>query len=135
MKRKIAAVFLILAILMVLFFTFQEPEQSRDLSEVVRTWLENQGMKIESHALRSNVHILEYFVLGLAVLAFGSSRGWKLGTCILLGCLIGLIDEGIKVLLPTREFDAIDLVKDWVGIGIATLIGKLLVFRRPQEND
>lgn len=129
MKRKIAAVFLILAILMVLFFTFQDAEGTTSLSESVRIWLENQGMKIESHALRSNVHILEYFVLGLAVLVFGSSRGWKLGTCILLGCLIGLIDEGIKVLLPTREFDVIDLIKDWVGIVLAIAIKSLIDIR------
>ena len=82
-------------------------------------WLENQGLMIESHALRSNIHILEYFILGLAVLAFGMSRGWKLSTCVIIGFLIGLIDEGIKVLLPTREFDVVDLVKDWVGVVVA----------------
>lgn len=32
-----------------------------------------------------------------------------------VGCGIGLIDESIKVLLPTREFDFVDLVKDCVG--------------------
>ena len=31
----------------------------------------------------------------------------------------GLIDESIKVLLPTREFDFVDLVKDWVGVAAA----------------
>lgn len=40
MERKIATIFLILAILMVLFFTLQEPEKSRDLSETVRIGLE-----------------------------------------------------------------------------------------------
>lgn len=38
---------------------------------------------------------------------------------ILIGCGIGLIDESIKVLLPTREFDFVDLVKDWVGVAVA----------------
>ena len=36
-----------------------------------------------------------------------------------VGCCVGLIDEGIKVLLPTREFDFVDLVKDWVGVAVA----------------
>ena len=119
MRKKTAAIFLILALLMVLFFTFQTAEGTTSLSETVRMWLENQGLMIEAHALRSNIHILEYFILGLAVLAFGVSRGWKLSTCVIIGCLIGLIDEGIKVLLPTREFDVVDLVKDWVGVVVA----------------
>ena len=39
-----------------------------------------------------------------------------------VGCCVGLIDEGIKVLLPTREFDFVDLVKDWVGVVAAMLV-------------
>ena len=31
----------------------------------------------------------------------------------------GLLDESIKILLPTREFSAVDLVKDFIGAGIA----------------
>ena len=126
MRKKTVAVFLVLALLMVLFFTFQTAEGTTSLSETVRMWLENQGLRIESHALRSNIHILEYFILGLAVLAFGVSHGWKLSTCVIIGCLIGLIDEGIKILIPTREFDVIDLVKDWVGIGLAAVIKSFL---------
>jgi hypothetical protein len=38
-NKKTALFFLILAILMVLFFTFQNPEQSRELREAVRSWL------------------------------------------------------------------------------------------------
>lgn len=41
---------------------------------------------------------------------------------ILIGCGIGLIDEGIKGLLPTREFDVVDLVKDWVGVAAVGMI-------------
>ena len=117
---------MILALLIVLFFTFQTAEGTASLSETVRMWLENQDLMIESHALRSNIHILEYFILGLAVLAFGMSRGWKLSTCVIIGCLIGLIDESIKVLLPTRGFDVVDLIKDWVGIGLATALKSFL---------
>lgn len=39
-----------------------------------------------------------------------------------MGCCVGLIDESIKVLLPTREFDVVDLVKDWVGVAIAVIV-------------
>ena len=39
-----------------------------------------------------------------------------------MGAGIGLIVEGIKVLLPTGEFDVFDLVKDWVRVAVAMLV-------------
>ncbi len=115
-KKTTATILLILAVAMVLFFTFQDAEGTTRLSESVRQWLEGYGIKAESHALRSNIHILEYLVVGLAVLAFGASRGWKVATCIIVCGAIALLDESIKVLLPTREFDVVDLIKDWIGL-------------------
>ena len=38
-----------------------------------------------------------------------------------LGCGFGRLDEGIKVLLATREFDIVDIVKDWVGVWLGTV--------------
>lgn len=55
------------------------------------------------------------------MLAFGASRGWKIPISLIVCGAIALLDESIKVLLPTREFDVIDLVKDWVGIGLAAV--------------
>ena len=118
-KKKVAAIFLILAIFMVLFFTFQEPERSRDLSEAVRMWLEKIGIQVEYKSLRSNIHILEYLIVGLAVCGFCGSRGWKVWIGAAIGCGIGVVDEGIKVLLPGREFSTGDLVRDSIGVGIA----------------
>ena len=107
---------------MVLFFTLQDAEGTMQLSESVRTWLADHGIFMESHELRSNIHIPEYFLLGLSVVAFGYCRDWKVAVCVLICCLFGLFDEGIKILLPSREFDAIDLVKDWIGAGFAAAV-------------
>ena len=107
---------------MVLFFTFQEPEQSRDLSEAVRMWLRKIGIQIEYKSLRSNIHFLEYFLVGLAACGFGRSRGWRVWIGTLIGCGIGVADEGIKVLLPGREFSTGDLIRDFIGVGIAVLV-------------
>ena len=115
MRKKTAAIFLILALLMVLFFTFQNPEQSRDLSEAVRSWLESIGIDVEYKSLRSNIHILEYFIVGLAVCGY-CRKPW-IGA--LIGCGIGLLDECLKVFLPGREFSTGDLIKDYVGIWVA----------------
>lgn len=117
-KRK-ALFFLILAILMILFFTLQEPEKSRDLSETIRIWLGSIGIDVDYKELRSNIHILEYLVVGLAACGFCRSRGWRLWIGVAIGCGIGVIDGGIKVLLPGREFSSGDLIRDFFGVAVA----------------
>lgn len=119
MRKKTAAIFLILALLMVLFFTFQNPEKSRILSETVRMWLGNIGIDVEYKSLRSNVHILEYFIVGLAVCGYCRSRGWKNWVGMIAGFGIGVVDECVKTLLPGREFSTGDLVRDFVGVVVA----------------
>ena len=119
MRKKTAAIFLILVLLMVLFFTFQNPEKSRILSESVRMSLGNIGIDVEYKSLRSNVHILEYFIVGLAVCGFCRSRGWSVWIGAVIGCGIGVVDESFKVLLPGREFSTGDLVRDFIGVAMA----------------
>ena len=36
--------------------------------------------------------------------------------------MIGVIDEGIKAMLPTREFDVADLVRDFIGVAVAAVV-------------
>ena len=119
MRKKTAAIFLILALLMVLFFTFQNPEKSRILSESERMWLGNIGIQVEYKSLRSNVHILEYFIVGLALCGYCRSRGWKNWIGMIAGCGIGVVDECVKTLLPGREFSTGDLIRDFVGVAVA----------------
>lgn len=132
-KKKAASLFLILALVMVLFFTFQKPEQSRDLSETVRIWLEKIGIQVEYKSLRSNIHILEYFIVGLAVCGFCRSRGWKVWVGAVISCGIGVIDEGIKVLLPGREFEIIDMFKNCIGVLIAVSVAFIVIRLRKRE--
>ena len=47
-----------------------------------------------------------------------------------VGAGVGLIDESIKVLLPTREFDLVDLLKDWIGVAMAMLVIRLLGMKK-----
>ncbi len=124
---------MILALLMVLFFTFQNPEQSRDLSEAVRSWLESIGIDVEYKSLRSNIHILEYFIVGLAVCGYCRSRGWKNWVGMIAGFGIGVVDECVKTLLPGREFSTGDLVRDWIGIVAAVAV--MTVILRVRRSD
>ena len=133
-KQLVSTIFLIAAVAMVVFFTLQDAEGTMALSESVRAWLAERGIEMESHQLRSDIHVLEYFLLALAVLAFGLSWGWPMPVCIIACCLFGLLDEGVKVLLPTREFDGIDLLKDWLGVCLAAACVLAFTPRRPRQR-
>ena len=72
--------------------------------------------------------------MGLAVCGFCRSRGWKIWVGAVIGCGIGVIDEGIKVLLPGREFGGADLIKDCVGILCASLVVTIIfMIKRNRE--
>lgn len=116
---------MILALLMVLFFTFQNPEKSRILSESVRMWLGNIGIQVEYKSLRSNIHILEYFIVGLAVCGV-VRRNWLR---IVIGCGIGVIDEGIKAPLLGREFEVRDLKRNFIGVITAVVLVSVITKR------
>ncbi len=45
--------------------------------------------------------------------------GWKKWIGAVIAVFFGLMDETIKIFLPTREFGGIDFVKDIVGVGVA----------------
>ena len=126
-NKKLSLFFLIMTVTMVLFFTFQNPEQSRELSEAVRSWLGSIGIDVEYKTLRSNVHILEYFIVGLAVCGFCRSRGWKNWVGLIFGCGIGVVDECMKMLLPGREFSVGDLIRDFVGMTVAFVVSLTVI--------
>lgn len=134
-KKKVYGILLIAAALTILLLTLQDAAGTVKLSEGLRLWLERFGLKGDFHSFRSNAHLVFYFLFGIVLCLYGRECGWSWWAIILIGCGIGLIDESIKVLLPTREFDFVDLVKDWVGIIFAIIIGKLLADRKSQEND
>ena len=121
-KKTVYGILLAFVLLSILLLTLQDPEGTVRLSETLRLQLEKIGFQNDFHSFRSNAHLPVYFILGIVLGLFGRSCGWPWWNVAALGCGFGLLDEGIKVLLPTREFDAVDLVKDWVGIGLGTAV-------------
>ena len=117
--KIISIAFLVLAIVMILFFTFQNPHASYELSMSVRDWLTYHGIDIEYATLRTNAHLVEYFILGVALAMFAKVRGYKWWIPMVIGCGVGVLDETVKILLPGREFGGGDMVRDFVGVGIA----------------
>ena len=121
-KRIVYGILFALALLGILFLTLQSPAGTLKLSRVVRLWLKGVGIKCKTHVIRKNAHLVEYFVLGIVLSLYGRQAAWKRTTVLISGSVIGLLDECLKVFLPTREFEFDDWVRDCVGIVVAVLL-------------
>ena len=121
-KKRVYGILLIAAALTILLLTLQDSAGTVKLSEGLRLWLERFGLRSDFHSIRSNAHLVLYFLFGIVLCLFGRECGWRWWVILAAGCCVGGIDEGMKVLLPTREFDFVDLVKDWVGVAAAMLV-------------
>ena len=117
----------LLAVAALLFLTLQPPNDTTKLSGSFQQWLlslwpkgQAPGWVRDSHWVRSFAHIPEYFILGCCFyfgFSFSTAKPFVWTVAVCFG--IGLLDEGLKALLPTREFDPVDLGLDLVGILVA----------------
>ena len=120
--KKILRILLVCIIIGILLLTFQNAEGTVRLSEGLRLWLDRLGFHMSFHTIRSNAHFVLYFIFGLILSMYGLQAGWNRKKILLTGIIFGMFDEGIKVFLPTREFDILDLLRDWIGVGFALVI-------------
>lgn len=130
---------LTLVICMIIVLTFQPSTGSVELSEGFRQFF-MQLFKIDAaagdvprwaldgHWFRTLMHIPEYFLLGTAVAIAFDNKKLCMGIC----AAIGLLDELIKIWLPGREFDPVDLGFDILGAaaGIAFVFVIALLINR-----
>ena len=84
-------------------------------------------MDFDHNTFRTNAHLAEYFILGIALAVFTKSRGCKWWVAIVTGCGIGFLDEVVKIFLPGREFGTGDLIRDFIGVGIAVILVTLII--------
>ena len=134
MKKIVYGILLIAAAVTILLLTFQDSAGTVRLSEGLRLWLERFGIHSDFHSFRSNAHLVMYFLFGLILSLFGRECGWSWWVILVVGAGVGLIDEGIKVLLPTREFDMFDLLRDFIGVAVAMGIVMLIRKTRIEEG-
>ena len=120
LKKIVYGILLIAAAVTILLLTLQDSAGTVKLSEGLRLWLERFGLKSDFHSFRSNAHLVLYFLFGIVLCLYGREGGWSWWVILAAGCCVGLIDESIKVLLPTREFDVMGLIKDWIGVAVGT---------------
>ena len=122
MKKKVNGILLLATVVAILLLTLQDAEGTVKLSEGLRLWLERFGLKSDFHIIRSNAHFVLYFLFGIVLCLYGRECGWNWWVILAVGCGVGLIDESIKVLLPGREFSTGDLVRDFIGVAMATIV-------------
>lgn len=134
--KKIWGFLAIVIVCIIFYLTFQGPSETMGMSEKVRIWLNELGIVWKSSTVRSNAHLPEYFALGMTLCLWG---GWK--KALLIGASVGIIDETIRIILPTRHFDFFDLLRDFAGIlaGILVVllirwISKKLKHRKSEQN-
>lgn len=79
------------------------------------------------HNLRSDIHIVEYLILGVVLYLFEKAMNWPTWLILIIGIDIGACDKVLKIFLPTREFDWVDLSKDAIGVFCSVIICQIIV--------
>lgn len=130
LKKWIATIVVLVVIAGIIYLTLQSPEDTGALTKTTQQYLSSFGINVGLKPLRHYIHYLLYFILGIAVCNLCVIKNWKLRIGVLLGCGIGILDECLKIWLPTREFDAFDLLRDFVGVVIAALLTMLIRKKR-----
>ena len=117
MNKKIGSCILLLSTIFIVFYlATQAPQDTMRLSETVRMWAVKIGYRGGALKFRSDIHVIEYLFVGLISVVFARGMKWKAWGGALIAFGVGLIEECVKIFLPTREFGTVDLLKDVIGI-------------------
>ena len=140
MKTKILAwIPTMIAIALLSYLTLQSPQETIQASGTIQRWLiflfeklpggEAPAWVLDMHTVRSLAHIPEYFLLGCALFVGFKSVSTRAGFwSILAGGAIGMLDEVLKAVLPTRHFELRDWGLDLAGLAIAAVICVLFFY-------
>lgn len=140
--KIISWLLVVLAVSAILCLTFQNIEQTARITNATRQMIistaEEQGIEREvtverwwsnTDILRKIAHIIEFIPLGLTVLAAGTLtfKTKKIKKCVMICMIVSISDQLLKILVPGREFDALDLFFDAVGYFIGILLSYCLI--------
>ncbi len=134
MKRVFAFIPVVIVAVIILLLTLQSAEGTVGLSEGFRNWLVSvcnrfgwdtfRGWIDSPVAIRRLGHVIEYFALGVAAAISVRKKKFALLLCM----CISVADQVIKIYVPGRHFDLLDLPFDAAGYIGGILFGA--VFRR-----
>ena len=147
-KSLLPFVFVIFAVCVIFFLTFQSQPDTSAVSGKFQSILESlfgygnvpEWVKSMSF-LRAFAHVPLYLFLGLSAYAsfrlYGLTVKRTIVIAFLLSACVGLADESIKIFIPGREFDLVDWVLDVTGILAGILLSVLInvIFGRRSRDE
>ena len=127
----ISFVFVVFALCILFYLTFQKPDDTTALSErvgqlpVVEDFL-NWASRFVDWSVRQWAHIFEFLIIGICVSIFYAFATKNIGTMIVLALLtcmsISLCDQTVRIFIAGRHFDSFDLVLDALGYVSAIMV-------------
>jgi len=124
-KRILPVLFVFLIII---FLTIQSPEDTMSLSGEAREYFKSlipdstSRWTYDMHWFRTLMHLPLYFLLGSIVYSSIHNILKSAGICL----LISLVDETVKIFLPTREFGTVDVFFDIIGFMAGIMVAFLI---------
>ncbi len=82
---------LLVVLAAVIYLALQTPEQTMTLSETVRAWISKLGYSRGPSEIRSDIHLAEYFVVGMSAILFFRAMNWKPWAGALAASAFGLL--------------------------------------------
>ena len=132
MKKYIRFIPIAVVVAGILFLTTQNISDNAKLSEGLRAALvrvydmlgldSTNAWWNDRLAVRRLGHILEYGALGIASSIAFDSRKWSVLTAISLCLVISVLDQTVKIFVPVRHFDIVDIGFDLIGAVAGVLI-------------
>lgn len=133
MKKLSRLIPFLLAIAVLLIFSFQSVDGTMELSEGLRVHIENIYQKLGLSAtgwwndpthFRKIGHVAEFAVVGMGVYLAIKNILYSIEVCAGLS----IIDQLIKIPMPVRYFDWTDIPFDFIGYIIGILITAFLAY-------
>lgn len=116
----------ILTVVFIFFNSFQNGEQSKNISSTVLFFINdffekiNLNLQIEGNFLRKLAHFIEFFALGLFLMftfeAFTKKTYNIISWALFLSLLIPVIDETIQIFSNGRASQVTDVILDFFGM-------------------
>ena len=129
---------MMVAVGVILFLTTQNIQDNARISEGFREGLievyEQLGLDDDSAwwndklAVRRLGHVIEYGLLGIAsAIAVGDTRSKGVAKVVGLCVGISILDQVLKIFVPIRHFDVVDIGYDAIGALMGILITKAII--------
>ena len=133
-KKIITGALLLFILSAVLFLALQGPQDTTGLSQAFYQKAKALGYRGTHEQFRSDIHLPEYFLVALAAILFCKAMGWSPWIGAAGACLFGLMEETLKIFLPTREFGPRDLLMDVLGAALALTLILLLTALKSRKK-